>query len=521
MQRVIRGLLIAYALTNAVLYSLLLPLWEGFDEPFHFAYVQQLANGQGFPDARSAKLSREVAESFRMAPVSQVVQQNLPLTTSYDQYFAWPYSQRLQIWRALRDLPRNLRWQESGLLNYEAHQPPLAYALLALPERLLSQASLPSRVAILRMLAAASGSLILLVGGRRLLTQLGVDNRYKDVALFCLCSSQMIWATLAHVANDWLALPIAIWLLIAINRFDSKPNTRCTALSATALAVGLLTKAYSLAFVPLLIGLCAWRRRWRQLGLVCLIFFALAGPWYARNILQFGSLSGTQEARGGAGLSAVIHGIFELNWPDAIFTTIRGALWTGNNTFMAFSGTAINIIIGTALAALILWASSRHTAVERITATEGITVTYCILFALALGYATLESHIYTHGRSIGPSPWYAQVLLVPLLGFAALGASRRPRVGRFLAAATVIEFGYLMVATYVVKLIPLYGGFQGRTTLANVEKLYTSQLGNLAAGLDTATLAPAAVLFALTGTVVILAITQQILLIRRIFQRAG
>jgi len=42
-------LLIGFAAANAVLYSALLPLWEGFDEPFHFGYVQRLANGRGFP----------------------------------------------------------------------------------------------------------------------------------------------------------------------------------------------------------------------------------------------------------------------------------------------------------------------------------------------------------------------------------------------------------------------------------------------------------------------------------------
>src|ERR1700676_5219037 len=73
-----RVLLIAYILVNAALYSVLLPLWEGFDEPFHFAYVQQLANGQGLPDARTARLSREVGASLLLAPASQAVQQNLP-----------------------------------------------------------------------------------------------------------------------------------------------------------------------------------------------------------------------------------------------------------------------------------------------------------------------------------------------------------------------------------------------------------------------------------------------------------
>ncbi|MDQ6663113.1 MAG: hypothetical protein M3Z23_01815, partial [Acidobacteriota bacterium] len=83
-----RSLLILYALVNAVLYSVLLPLWEGFDEPFHFAYVQQLGNRQGLPDPRTARLSREVAVSVLFAPPSQVVKHNLPEVTSYNQYFS-------------------------------------------------------------------------------------------------------------------------------------------------------------------------------------------------------------------------------------------------------------------------------------------------------------------------------------------------------------------------------------------------------------------------------------------------
>ena len=66
----VRILLIAYALVNAVLYSLLLPLWEGFDEPFHFAYVQQLANGQGCRMRNCSAVARSAA-SLLLAPASR------------------------------------------------------------------------------------------------------------------------------------------------------------------------------------------------------------------------------------------------------------------------------------------------------------------------------------------------------------------------------------------------------------------------------------------------------------------
>jgi hypothetical protein len=502
-----RLLLIAYALVNAVLYSVLLPLWDGFDEPFHFAYVQQLGNWQGLPDSRTARLSREVGASILLAPASGAVKQNLPQVTSYTQYFSWPAPRRSEVRRQLRTIPAELRWQPSGFLNYEAHQPPLAYILLALPERLLAGVSLPVRVAILRIIAAVVGSLLLLSGAAQLFLQLGLRDPYKNIALFCLLSCQMTWATLAHVGNDWLAVPIAVWTLVALNFLGSSPSRRAAAVAAVFLAAGLLTKAYFLAFVPLLAGLCVLRRRWYELAIASVILCGVAGPWYARNLVRYGVLTGTQESRAGVDLPAVLRAAPTLDWPAVIWSTVRTSLWSGNNTFSTFSAITLSLMIGTGLAALLLWAASRHAS------TEWIAFSYCVLFVLALGYAAIVSHIYTHGAANGPSPWYAQVLLAPLLGLALLGASRWPRLGRFVAALLVLVFGYVLAATYAVKLIPFYGGYEGRTSLAGVVMLYGHRIGVLAANLDTVTLAPAAVIFALAGVAILLVVAQQIVLI--------
>jgi hypothetical protein len=511
----VRTLLVAYALVNAVLYSLLLPLWEGFDEPFHFGYVQQLANGQGFPDARTARLSQETGASLLLAPASQAVKQNLPRVTSYAEYFSWPAARRSGLRRQLDAIPFGLRWQPSEFLNYEAHQPPLAYILLALPERLLDRVSLPVRIAVLRIIAAIAGALLLFSGAERLFSQLGLPEPYRNVALFCMLSSQMLWATIAHVGNDCLAVPIAVWLLVFLNRFDASPSGRTLALAALILAAGLLTKAYFLAFIPLLIGLCVGRRRWKDLAIASLIVGGLAGPWYARNIVRYGVFTGTQESRAGIGLPDVLRAAPTLHWPAVIWSSFRGSLWTGNNSFSTLSATTLNLIIAACLLALLLWAASRHTSIE------WITVSYCALFVLALGYATVVSHIYTHGAANGPSPWYAQVLLAPMLGLALVGLSRRPRLGRFIAALLVLMFGYVLAATYAFKLIPLYGGYEGRTSFASITSLYGHQLKTLTANLDLIALAPAAIIFALAGTAILLAIAQQALLICGIIRHAN
>ena len=359
-----RLLLIAYALVNAVLYSVLLPLWEGFDEPFHFAYVQQLSDGQGLPDARTARLSREVGASILLTPASQAVKQNLPQVTSYTQYFSWPVSRRSEARRRLRDIPTELRWQPSELLNYEAHQPPLAYTLLAAPERLLARFSLPVRVAMLRIIAAVAGSLLLLSGAERLFSQLEIPDPYGTVALFCLLSCQMMWATLAHIGNDWLAVPIAVWALVALNVLGKSPGRRSAAVAAVALAAGLLTKAYFLSFVPLLVGLCVVRRRWHELAITSVILCGLAGPWYARNLVRYGVLTGTQEARAGVDLPTVLRVAPTVDWPAVVWSSVRVSLWTGNNSFSTFSANTLNLITATSLAALLLWVASRHATAE-------------------------------------------------------------------------------------------------------------------------------------------------------------
>ena len=98
-----------------------------------------------------ARLSRELEASILLTPASHVVKQNLPQVTEYTQYFSWPTAKRLQVRQELREIPPDLRWQPSQFINYEAQQAPLAYILLAIPERLFARIPLPTRVLILRI----------------------------------------------------------------------------------------------------------------------------------------------------------------------------------------------------------------------------------------------------------------------------------------------------------------------------------------------------------------------------------
>ena len=82
-----RRLLVCYGILNSVLYISLLPLWDGFDEPFHYGYVQHLSTGRGLPVLDRTALSDEIWESIKLAPASQYVVRNLPVALSFRDYF--------------------------------------------------------------------------------------------------------------------------------------------------------------------------------------------------------------------------------------------------------------------------------------------------------------------------------------------------------------------------------------------------------------------------------------------------
>ena len=101
-----------------------------------------------------------------------------------------------------------------------------------------------------------------------------------------------------------------------------------------------------------------------------------------------------------------------------------------------------------------------------------------------------------------------------MLGLACLGCARSARPGRIAGACLLGLFGYVLIATYVAKLIPLYGGYAGRTSVASLIALYSGRLPFLIDNLNLVALAPGWSLLTLTAIVTLLAATHMVILIR-------
>ena len=480
--------LYAFGVLNAVLYASLLPLWEGFDEPFHYASVQSLSRRGRFPVLNKAGLSEEIRASLPLAPASHVVRRNLPQVTTFEEYFRLDAAERARRRAALAGIPPRLGdgAPEDGT-NYEAQQAPLAYLLLAPFDRAWASAALPARIWRLRLVCGLAAVLLGTWATLALARRLGAGPGFAHAAAFLLLCSQMWYAASAHVANDWLALPLMPVLLLAAVAYKDAPSVRGAACLGLALAAGLLAKAYYLALVPLPLVLVS--RRWRDGVALAVPVVLLAGPWYLRNWVLYGNLTGLIDTITRHGLGEVAGAALRIPWGRATAAYARWALWTGNNSFATFSAATLNILLllGLAAAACGLYAAWKR----RPAAREAVLAAGILLFCAVLVYSTSNLYLTFGEAAFGGGNWYAAVLFPCIFVLLAQGLEHSGTAGRVLLCAMLAAWGYVLVATWWLKLIPLYGGYSGRVHLPELAAWYLSGRQMLA---DTALVHPEAVL---------------------------
>jgi hypothetical protein len=485
--------LLLYGCLNALLYASLMPLWEGFDEPFHYGYVQSLSRWHALPILGRTPLPAEVSESLDLAPASYIVKFNLPKVRTFSEYFALPAAERRMLRQRLDSLKGD---RPPGALdgsNYEAQQPPLAYALLAPADRLWADVPLPARIWRLRLLAAFSAVLATGAFTWLLARQLSLGSPWPEVAVFLVLSSQMFYASTAHIANDWLAVSLMAAFAWAAVRFARRPAPWRAAALGLILAAGLLAKASFLALLPAGIALLAVKiarrsdsgpvaQRARASGPVPLggirgrlarvcpyqlataVAFAAAllpaVPWYARNLVLYHRLTGLLEPRGGVGLAVMLRAAWQVDWWRANAVLVRSSFWMGNNSNLMLSGATVDaMLVLLAMGGLLyLWRVRRR----RGLAAEAPILAAVACFLAGLAYATVLNFIQCEGVATSAAPWYAFGVVPWLACLLLLGLAEGRTLGRLLAALTVLLWAYVMGITFWLKLIPLYAGYAGR-----------------------------------------------------------
>ena len=473
-------------LARAVFYSAFLPIWEGYDEPIHFAFVQYLEMTHRLP-LPSTPVSREVQSSMHLLPLPWTLGLHpypQPILT-HDEFWKLDIQKRDHLGQEFRRIPKE--WARDPatelITNYEAQQPPLYYAVLALPLRLTADLTLPSRVLVLRLLSVVIASFLVPVGyfaSRKILRNeraaLGI------VALATVMPELMI--NISRVANESLAITLFTLLVyLTMKVVECPEHFRYLPIVGVVLGLGLLTKAYFLTALPALFVImvaCCWRwpNHWKRLtllsGLGMGAAVAVGGVWYWRAHRMMGSWSGlySDAAIGGVSKWTLLRQIFHVNWKSAVISVLLSHVWYGawsflrvsNIVYLAFGAVILLAAAGTLKLLVKLWINPH---VEEEPFRKYLLVLTCFygFFWLGLAYQTLTLFV-SEGVSASTG-WYMYCLVVPELILIYCGlhtilpSSLRPAI----LPGLVTAFALLDVYSVHFLLIPYYSGIISHTAI--------------------------------------------------------
>jgi hypothetical protein len=434
----------------------------------------------------------------------------------YSEYFDRPEEYRRELRRRLEGLDPRKAWQPAGGYNYEAQQPPLAYVLMVPLDAALSAIPLAWRILGLRLAAVLLAVLATGLATWRLAELAGLGERWGLAAVYLVFSSQMLYATAGHVANDWLAMALFGWVVAAAISLWEKPAEWRAWRLFWLLTAGLLTKVYFLALAPVAVLLVAylWRSgklpRWRG-ALAASLPLALAVPWYVRNVVLYHDLTGMMHSAGGIPFGVLLRTAFQVPWPRILANTASTGLWTGNNSDTAFSAKTIQFMVLLLLAA---GASYLLAAVRKgWPARERLLMAFLASFSAGLFYSVVLFFWSAKGAPVAIPAWYTQLLLAPGMCLVMLGLSRGGLAGRAIRVLMLCCWGYVMSATYVAKLIPLYAGYPAeRIRLGELFRWYAGSFEGVNCALGNTALLPTAAIWTLVLLVTTLAIGMAVVL---------
>ena len=292
------SVLILVFLGLATLYSLIIPLGEGPDEPGHAAYVFFLARAQRLPVQRVDRQQSDAPGEGHQPPLAYALA--APLV-------AWlPPDQRMI------DLPGNARftWAGGAEVNAVAHgsreYPPWSGAVLAWH--------------LARLASVALGAVTVLCTYKAALALSAAQWPALLAALLVALNPQFLFSS-ALLTNDALLAALSallLWRIVELSarhqrsRLLQRPAAAAIMLGIV-LGLALLTKQSALILVPIALLALAWHcytelhaaegaaelraaTALRAIVLPCLLMLAamllVAGWWYARNLRLYGDLFG-------------------------------------------------------------------------------------------------------------------------------------------------------------------------------------------------------------------------------------
>jgi len=245
---------------RGVFYSTAIPVWEGYDEPFHFAFVQYLATINRLPISTTL-VSREIQTSFHSLPLPWTLQ-NLarahPIFT-HDTFWKLERQQRENLQHQFLQIPK--QWAKESatepITNCESQQPPLYYVLLSVPLRSMGTLELASRIWWLRVLSVVAASFLVPLGFLVARKLLGNEMTALGIVMLATAMPELM-VNISRVGNESLAIVLYTLLVyVTLKVIEGPKHFVYMPVVGLLLGLGLLTKAYFLTALPSLFVILA------------------------------------------------------------------------------------------------------------------------------------------------------------------------------------------------------------------------------------------------------------------------
>jgi hypothetical protein len=240
-------LILAVGAIESVAWDLALPAFQGPDEDAHFAYVQRLAETGKLPSATSGGAPHSLEQQQLMVSMNLI-----SLRGVLNARPAWGEAE-LQAWhRVEHTLPRGSRANGGGP-NALAKNPPLYYAAMSIPYRMLVWLPLLKRLFLLRLFNAlcflATICLTWAIAG-----EVFGRVRWKQALAASVVALQPQLAFMSAVINaDNLLIALTTATLLASLRLVRLGPSMGRVLAASALAAAtVLTHGRGLVTLPVL-----------------------------------------------------------------------------------------------------------------------------------------------------------------------------------------------------------------------------------------------------------------------------
>jgi hypothetical protein len=229
------------AAINATCWSFITPPFEVADEPDHFAYVQQLAETGDLPRSAGKQFSQEEMVALRDLDQPEIRQrpQNQSIFSSAQQ-------QRLG-----HDLATPLARADAGDAGVATSEPPLFYALQALPYELGSSGSLLERLALMRLLSAMMAGISALFAFLFVREALPGVRWAWTVGGLGVAFAPLLGFMSGSVNPDAMLYAVSAALLYCLARaFRRGLTLRSSCAIGAVIAIGLLTKLNFFGLLP-------------------------------------------------------------------------------------------------------------------------------------------------------------------------------------------------------------------------------------------------------------------------------